>query len=252
MFRDMLLTAAIAGIIAALAFSVLQWGYVSPLILQAEVYEDAAEAVAHTQDAPVQGATVAPAQEAPAAHHHDESAWKPENGWQRKLFTVAANLLMGIGYAFLLIALYTLWRPPSSAPVGLLFGVAGFIIFFGAPALGLAPELPGTAAAELSSRQLWWAGTAAATAVGLGLIFGQSRWSVRIAGVAVVIAPHLIPAPHLLVERSLAPDELQSHFRWATTACNAVFWLVLGWASSFAFRSILQRRLSASGPLPTA
>jgi predicted cobalt transporter CbtA len=68
---------------------------------------------------------------------------------------------------------------------------------------------------------MWWAGTAAATALGLGLIFGASRWWLRVVGVALVIAPHLVAAPHMAVERSLAPEELQSHFRWVTTACNA-------------------------------
>jgi predicted cobalt transporter CbtA len=109
--------------------------------------------------------------------------------------------------------------------------------------------LPGTAAAELGSRQMWWAGTAAATAVGLASIFGTSRWWVRVVGVALVSAPHFFPAPHLAVERSLAPEELQSHFRWVTAACNALFWLVLGLASSVTFRRLLLTRLEPRGPV---
>jgi cobalt transporter subunit CbtA len=238
--RDMLLTVAITGIVAALSFSALQLIFISPLILQAEVYEDAAEASPSHEAA-----------EVPSAHHHDESAWKPENGWERRLFTLAANLLMGLGYAFLLIAVYTLWRHPANAGLGLAYGAAGFIIFFAAPGLGLLPELPGTAAAELGARQTWWAGTAAATAAALALIFGSSRWSLRIAGIALLIAPHLVTAPHLAVERSLAPAELQSQFRWATTACNAVFWLVLGLVSSITFRKLLLPRLTPRGPVTT-
>jgi cobalt transporter subunit CbtA len=237
-FRDMLLTIAITGIVAALAFSALQLVFISPLILQAEVYEDAAEASSSHEVA-----------EAPSAHHHDESAWKPENGWERKLFTLGANLLMGLGYAFLLIAVYTLWRHPANAGLGLAYGAAGFIIFFAAPGLGLSPELPGTAAAEVGARQLWWAGTAAATAAGLALIFGTSRWSLRMAGVVLLVAPHLVPAPHLAVERSLAPEELQTQFRWAATACNAVFWLVLGLVSSLTFRKLMLARLTPRGPV---
>jgi cobalt transporter subunit CbtA len=237
-FRDMLLTVAITGIVAALTFSAVQLLFISPLILQAEVYEDAAEASPSHE-----------AVEAPSGHHHDESDWKPENGWERRLFTLGANLLMGLGYAFVFVAVYTLWRYPKSAGMGLLWGLAGFIVFFAAPGLGLSPELPGTAAAELSARQMWWAGTAAATAFGLALIFGASRWWLRVVGAALVIAPHLVAAPHLAVERSLAPEELQSHFRWVTTACNALFWLVLGLVSSITFRKLLLTRLNPRGPV---
>jgi len=232
----MLLSVAITGIVAALTFSAVQLLFISPLILKAEVYEDAAEASSSHEAA-----------EAPSGHHHDESDWKPENGWERRLFTLGANLLMGLGYAFVFVAVYTLWRYPTSAGMGLLWGFAGFIIFFAAPGLGLSPELPGTAAAELSARQMWWAGTAAATALGLALIFGASRWWLRVVGAALLIAPHLVAAPHLAVERSLAPEVLQSHFRWVTTACNALFWLVLGLVSSITFRKLLLTRLNTRG-----
>jgi cobalt transporter subunit CbtA len=240
-FKDMLLTVAIAGLVAALAMSFVQLVFISPLILQAEVYEDAAEAnTSHEAEAALSG------------HHHDESDWKPENGLQRQLFTLGANLLMGFGYAFLLVAVYTLWRHPSSAGMGLVYGALGFLIFFAAPGLGLAPELPGTAAADLSARQMWWASTVVATAAGFALLFGTSRWWSRAAGVALLIAPHLAAAPHLAVERSLAPEELTSRFRWATTVCNAVFWLVLGWVSSITFRKLLLVRLAPRGQATTA
>lgn len=229
----MLLTVAIAGLVAALAMSFVQLVFISPLILRAEVYEDAAEpGASHEVEA------------APSGHHHDESDWKPENGWQRQLFTFGANLLMGFGYGFLLVAVYTLWRHPASVGMGFMYGAVGFLIFFASPSLGLAPELPGTAAADLYARQAWWAGTAAATAAGFALIFGTSRWWSRVAGAALLIAPHLVAAPHLAVERSLAPEELTSQFRWVTTICNAVFWLVLGLVSTIAFRKLLLPRLA--------
>jgi len=55
----------------------------------------------------------------------------------------------------------------------------------------------------------------------------------------VIVAPHLIAAPHPAVESSLAPAELQSQFRLATTVCNAIFWLSLGVASGGAFRKLV-------------
>jgi cobalt transporter subunit CbtA len=226
-FRETVLAAALAGIAASLLLTVLQFVWVTPLILTAETYEDRAETLEHSHE-PAAG----------AEHHHDENAWKPENGLERSLFTVAANALVGIGYAFVLIAVYLFWRAPKSSGWGALFGLAGFLSFFVAPALGLPPELPGTAAAELSARQEWWAMTALATGAGLFLFFSQSRWWVRLLAVALVIAPHLVPAPQPAVEGSLAPPDLQSHFRIATTVCNAVFWVALGISTTLTFRKL--------------
>jgi cobalt transporter subunit CbtA len=238
--RETLLAAIVAGLVAALVFTVVQSVWVTPLILQGEVYEDAAEAAPHSHVGHEAGEHGGEAHEETAGgHHHDENEWKPEDGWQRTLFTFGANLVMGVGYAFVLVALYLLWREPRNILTGALYGIAGFLVFFGAPSLGLPPELPGTAAAELSIRQEWWAMTAVATAVGLFLVFSQSRWSMRILGIAIVIAPHFVPAPQPAVEASLAPAELQSQFRVATTVCNAVFWLALGVASGVAFRKLV-------------
>lgn len=235
MVRETVLAAIVAGLIAALVFTVVQSVWVTPLILQGEVYEEAAE---HSAAPAVVSHAHADGQEA-GGHHHDEGEWKPEDGWQRTLFTFGANLLMGVGYAFVLVALYLLWREPRNALGGALYGFAGFLVFFAAPAIGLPPELPGTAAAELNVRQEWWAMTAAATAIGLFLLFSQSRWSLRILGIVIVIAPHFVPAPQPAVESSLAPAELQSQFQVATAVCNAVFWVALGVASGVAFRKLV-------------
>ena len=229
MVRETVLAAIVAGLIAALVFTLVQSVWVTPLILQGETYEDAAEASADHHESENPNAT----------HHHDDDAWKPQDGWQRTLFTFAANLLMGVGYSFVLVALYLLWREPKSTLAGALYGLAGFLVFFAAPGLGLPPELPGTAAAELTSRQQWWAMTAVATAVGLILLCSQRRWWLRVLGLGVIVAPHLIAAPHPAVESSLAPAELQSQFRLATTVCNAIFWLSLGVASGGAFRKLV-------------
>lgn len=223
----MVLTAVVAGLGAALIMTAVQAIWVTPLILKAEVYEDAAEATA-----PAHHATPT------AEHHHDDEDWKPQDGWPRVLFTFAATTLMGIGYAFLLTSIYIWWRHPANAAYGLLYGLAGFLVFFAAPGLGLSPELPGTAAAALASRQYWWVGTALATAAGLALLFMQSRWWLRAVGVALLIVPHLIAAPQPAVEGALAPAALQSQFVIATTVCSILFWLTLGWSSAWAYQKI--------------
>jgi cobalt transporter subunit CbtA len=228
MLREASLATLLAGLVAAVVFAILQSVWITPLILKAEVYEDRAAAAEQTAVYPTEH----------SGHHHDEDEWKPQNGLQRTLFTAAADLLMGVGYAFLLIALYLLWRPPKSTWWGAAYGLAGFAVFFAAPALGLPPELPGTAAAELTLRQQWWAMTALATALGLLLLFSRPQWWSRLAALVVIAAPHWVPAPHLAVE-TLAPQELQSQFRLATTLCNGAFWLLLGLATSAAFRRLV-------------
>jgi len=237
MLRETILSAVVAGIVAALLLTIVQSVWVTPLILQGEAYEDEAEAAVSHHDSAPSG----------AEHHHDPAAWKPQDGLERALFTFGANLLMGVGYAFVLVALYLLWREPKSALWGTAYGLAGFVVFFAAPGLGLPPELPGTAAAELTSRQEWWVLTAVATGAGLIVFFSTPKWWARVLALALLLGPHLIPAPQPAVEASLAPDELQSRFRLATTLCNAVFWLSLGLASSIAFRKIVPANAHAQG-----
>jgi cobalt transporter subunit CbtA len=228
--RETVLAALIAGLIAALVFTAVQSLWLTPLILQGETYEDAAEAAAaaHPQS-----------ESSTTEHHHDADAWKPSDGWERTLFTFGANLLMGVGYSFVLVAMYLLWLGPRNVLGGAAYGFAGFLVFFVAPGLGLPPELPGTAAAELTIRQQWWAMTAIATAGGLILFFSQPRWWMRLLAVAIIVAPHFVPAPQPAVESSLAPADLQSQFRLATTVCNGIFWLALGLASGIAFRKLV-------------
>lgn len=223
MFNRVLLSAFVAGILAALVLTAVQHVWVAPLILQAETYEDAAQANGHD------------AHHAGMGEHHHERAWQPQNGWQRTLSTAASNSVMGIGFALILCGMYAL-RPPSGAAQGLGWGLAGYVVFFAAPALGLPPDLPGTAAAELAARQHWWLGTAAATAAGLGLIFLQPRKWLLPVGVLLLLVPHLIGAPHPATPQSLSPEALQTQFRLTTIFTNAVFWSMLGLLSAASYR----------------
>ena len=106
------------------------------------------------------------------------SEWEPEEGLQRNAFTVAANILTAIGFALLLTGVYAIRGRQVMWREGLLWGLAGFVVFTAAPGLGLPPELPGMAVAELTARQTWWIATAAATAGGLCLLaFRPAAWA---------------------------------------------------------------------------
>lgn len=224
MFKRIAQTAGFTGLIAALFLTLLQNFWVVPLILQAETYENAPTEQVHEH-----------AENAPAGHVHDEEAWSPQDGWQRILSTTGGNLVVAVGFALMLAGLYTL-RAPGKTSQGVLWGLAGFAVFTLAPTLGLPPELPGTAAADLTQRQIWWIGTAASTAAALALIVFGKNWLLKVLGVAILVVPHIIGAPQPPVHESLAPEALESQFKIASLLTNALFWIAMGVISAWLFR----------------
>jgi len=225
MIKRIAQTAGFTGLLAALLLTLLQSFWVAPLILQAESFEKAPPAaeVVHEHAA---GA---------AAHSHDAQAWEPEDGWQRVLSTTGGNLVVAVGFALMLAGLYTL-RAPTRTAQGLLWGLAGYATFVLAPTLGLPPELPGTAAADLTLRQTWWIGTAASTAVGLALIVFGRNWLLKGLGLAILAVPHVIGAPQPEAHSMLAPEALEAQFKIASQMTNVAFWLALGLISACLFR----------------
>ena len=225
MIKRIARTAGFTGLLAALLLTLLQSFWVAPLILQAETYENPAPAAQTHEHADAAG----------EGHHHDAEAWSPEDGWQRVLSTTGGNLVVAVGFALILVALYSL-REPKRAGTGALWGLAGFAVFCLAPTLGLPPELPGTAAADLGQRQAWWIGTASATAVGLALLVFARHWLLKALGAVLLVIPHVIGAPQPEVHESLAPEALETQFKVASWLTNAAFWLALGLLSAWLFR----------------
>jgi cobalt transporter subunit CbtA len=188
LFRSIVFSAAVAGLVVGTAVTVLQQFGTVPLIQKAEIDE-------HAADARLTAGTAAVHQH--AGHDHGAAAWEPRAGLERNSFTAAANILTAIGFALVLAGIYALRGRPVTWHEGLLWGLGGFIVFTVAPGLGLPPGLPGTAAASLEARQIWWVATAAATAAGLGLlVFRRTAWA-AILGLCLIASPHLIGAPKL-------------------------------------------------------
>lgn len=226
MFKRIAYVAAFAGLLAGLLLTAAQQIRVIPILLQSEVYEEAA-AAKQAQTAP-----------AHAGHEHEPDEWQPENGWQRTAFTAAANIVLSVAFALLLAATISLRGETVDWRRGLLWGLAGYVVFFVAPSLGLPPELPGTEAAALGQRQLWWILTVTLTAVGLGMLVFVRHWAIKIAGVALLAVPHLVGAPHPQMHSSTAPAELITAFIIATIITNAVFWLALGGLTGFFYKKM--------------
>lgn len=226
MLRRVLAVGLIAGLVAGIAVTAVQQMQVVPLILAAEVFESADPA--HRHDA-------APHDHAPgaAAHSHDSEAWAPQDGLERTLFTLLANVVAGVGYGAILVALMVFAGRRVDWRRGLLWGLGGFAAFALAPAMGLPPELPGMAAADLAARQYWWISSALATIAGLGLIvFAPARpaalkIAAPIAGIVLLALPHLIGAPLHTAEGGNVPAELAARFAVASLVAQAAFWAVL-------------------------
>tara|TARA_B100000315_G_scaffold218026_1_gene219046 strand:- start:6615 stop:7508 length:894 start_codon:yes stop_codon:yes gene_type:complete len=202
--------------------------------------EGQAVGTAHVHDGAKAGhthsASVAQAAHDHGAHAHSESAWSPEDGFERSIFTLGANLLTAIAFGFLLAAGFTLYGGSVNLTRGLLWGGAGFLSFSFLPGLGLPAELPAAAAGDLLARQAWWLGTAVASCAGLAMIaFGKLNvW--RAGGLLLLVIPHAIGAPHAEAGAvGASPPELAAHYIMVTLFASAVMWGILGIAAAFVY-----------------
>jgi cobalt transporter subunit CbtA len=221
MLRNLILSAAAAGLAAGLFTAALQHVTTTRIIIEAEAYETRAQ-TPH-QAARQIGIII--------ATHDGAEGWAPADGMERTVYTTLATTVTGVGFALALLGAMALLNVPINQRSGLAFGAAGFAAVALAPALGLPPEIPGSGAAELADRQLWWFATVAATAIGLGGLLVARNLALRIGGVVLIALPHIVGAPHPPAYASTAPAELAGHFVAASLVVTAVFWAVLGYAS---------------------
>ncbi|HWL67400.1 MAG TPA: CbtA family protein [Geminicoccus sp.] len=225
--RRLFAVALFAGILAGGVASLGHQLHTVPTILVAEIFE-------HQESA-----TLGHADHAAEAHDHGAEAWTPEDGLERTLYTMLADVLTGIAYALMLGAAMSLRGATADWRQGLLWGLAGFAAFTLAPSVGLPPELPGTPAAALTDRQVWWVATALLTAGGLALIAFSRRLAWAIVAVIAIVLPHFWGAPAAPAEMSAVPEALTQRFIAGVTAVSLLFWATLGLATGW-----LQARLN--------
>ena len=215
MTKNLLTSAVFAGVAAGLIAALLQFVFVIPALLEGELFETGARV--HF------GANGSPESERGSPGLGTE--------WARHAMTVGFNVVTYVGFGFLLLAAMAFAELRGLTKVtpkqGLIWGLAGFIAIQLAPAIGLPPELPGTPAAEIGPRQMWWLGTLVASALGLWVIaFG--RGVVALSGVILLLGPHLIGAPHLDAFWGVAPPELSAEFVTLSLGAAAAGWTCLG------------------------
>jgi cobalt transporter subunit CbtA len=197
-----------------------------------------------------------------AGHEHAAGAWEPAEGAERIGYTVLSNVLTAVGFALvMLVAMAVLLRRNAVTRrktatkldwrYGLLWGLAGYVVFFVAPSLGLPPVIPGAAETPLEARQFWWVFTVVCTAAGLaGAAFGKTYW--RWAALGLLVVPHLVGAPHPATSpfadyppaATAELTELARQFVWATALANALYWLTLGTASVWAVRRFMKEAVA--------
>ena len=201
--------ALLAGCFVGLFAAGLQMLLLEPLILKAESFELA----------PMTHAGMAMAAPMEAAG---------SGGLLRPAITVIATIGAAVGFGLMLLAAMAGSEARIDWRTGLAWGVCGFAACGLAPALGLSPALPGAAEGDLTMRQLWWVGTAIATAGGLWLLLRSTqRWSWAVGG-ALLALPHIIGAPHPAAFTSTAPAELASLFTARSLAVQSLLWVALG------------------------
>lgn len=237
MFQRLLAGAVFAGAAAGLVAALLHFAFVQPVLLLGEQYEsgelvhfEAASAAAtdghahdHGDDHGHDGA------EAGHGHSHDHG---DASDLQRNGLTVLFTVLIYVSYAAILIAGFALAEMAGrriNGVTGLLWGLAGYLAFQLAPAMGLPPELPGTVAADLGERQVWWWLTVVATGGGLALLaYGGKVWMYPLAGAALAL-PHVIGAPQIEGFWGVAPPEVGSLFATRALGVGLVAWCLMGW-----------------------
>jgi len=226
MLTRFLLAAILAGVLAGVFVTAVQAIRVTPLILKAETFENSGNetrAHSHGHD-----------NHADDGHHAndatDDAAWAPHDGIERTLYTLLTNMLVGVSFSMILSAGILLTKSKLSFRSGLVWGLCGFVAFVLAPNFGLSPELPGMDAAGLVERQIWWFATVVGTSAALLIFAFKQQLGWMLAGLVLIVAPHLYGAPVSKTHNSIIPANLAAEFVVATVVTSFLFWLVLGGA----------------------
>ena len=218
-------SALFAGATAGFAAGLLQWQFVQPDLLHSELYEQGT--LTHFGGA-LNSTDVALERLQP----------------MRDALSILFTMLLNIGYALILIALMSVrvQKGDTLTPhKGIIWGVAGYVAVHLAPALSLPPEVPGVAAADVEARQVWWFATVFATMLGLWLISFSQQATRLIAGIVLILLPHLIGAPEPDVFTGPAPTEIGALFAGRALGIGIASWALLGYFSALFFNSETKR-----------
>lgn len=207
-----LISALFAGASAGLIIGLLQLAFVQPVLLHAELYEN--------------GTLVHFGSGATSAHPA-----LPGFDLMRNGLSIIFTMLTYTGYALVMVAAMSLAEDRGAqinGRWGILWGIAGFVAFHLAPGFSLPPEVPGVAAADVTTRQIWWFATAAAACVALWLLAFGSNWAAWGLAAVLLAAPHLTGAPQPAQFAGPVPTEIGALFAARAFGIGMVAWVLLG------------------------
>ena len=218
MYSRFLISALFAGAAAGLIAGLLILYFVQPVLLHAELYEGG-ELLHFGAD---KAATAHPA--------------LPGIDPVRDGLSLIFSMLTYSGYALIMIAAMGLAEDRGAridGRTGLIWGLAGFVVFQFAPAFSLPPEVPGVAAADVAARQVWWFATAITAAIALWLIAFGAGWMHWGLAMILLVAPHLVGAPEPEVFTGPVPPELAAHYASRALGVGMASWVLLGSFAGF-------------------
>jgi len=227
MIQRMLAGGLVAGFAAGLLAALLHFAFLQKIILLGEEYETGA--LVHFAGG---GEASHPAGHDHGADHGAAPEDVGDGGLSRNALTILFTGLTYASYGLVLVAAFALaehFGHRVDAREGMLWGLGAYLAFQLAPAMGLPPELPGSVAADLTDRQVWYFATVIATGLGLVLIASGRGVVPAILGGALIAAPHAIGAPHLDNFSGVAPPELSAEFAARALGVGFATWAVLGW-----------------------
>lgn len=213
MFTRIITSALLAGAGAGFIVSLLQLGFVQPVLLHAELYETGQ--LVHFGSTSVVSA------------HQDVSGFDA----LRDGLSIAFTMAIYCGYALILVAAMALATERGTvvnARNGIVWGIAGFVAVHLAPGFTLAPEVPGVAAADVYARQIWWFATVAAAAVAMWLIGFGKGWPAWGVAAVLLLAPHIIGAPEPDTFAGPVPTEIGALFASRALGVGLAAWVLVG------------------------
>ena len=206
-----ILAALLAGMLAGLIMSGIQYARLTPLIVAAEKFEKPEAACVENM---------------PGMKVCDDNAFDKIAETINR--TGLTSIVAGAGFALLLAGISLISGLPITPQNGLIWGICGFLAVSLAPAAGLPPELPGMPIADLNARQIWWVFTVIATGLGIWLIATKPfPWAALVA-IAVIALPHLFGAPQAASHESDVPAALAATFAANSLSANAIMWALIG------------------------
>lgn len=235
MIRRLFLTAIMAGFISGSIIAVIYQFTTVPLIHFAETFENKEKNESASVNKTIYSEAAIILVHG-AKKYQNNAPWEPENEFQRMFYTTLTTIFTGIGFALLLVSGMVMKNQAVDARRGVLWGACGFLAFTLAPAMGLPPELPGTAAGDIIARQTWWISATIAAIVGLWLLVFSESVIYRTIGSIIIIIPHIIGAPHPeAFSINGPPAEIAAKFVAVSITVSGLFWIFLGGFSGYFF-----------------